>query len=438
MIIASTAIYFSSANFRKDDFNTRLENKARITARLLIEVEEIDADLLRRIERDNPVNLPGEKIIIYNYKNEILYSSDEDEFLEIDNRLIDKIRLENKVRFEQGQYEALGLLYTERFDRFVVIAAATDIFGYLKLRNLKIILLIVCITSLFLFSVAGWFYAGRALQPISSVIKQVEDISITSLNLRVDEGNGTDEIAKLARTFNKMLERLEVAFKTQKDFISNASHELRTPLTSINGQLEVLLMKNRSSADYKAVAASVLEDIRYIIDLSNRLLLLAQTSLASSENTHEKVRIDEIIWQSAEETKRFNKDFNINISIDNSLSDSEQMIILGDEYLLKTAISNIIENACKYSDDHSVSVDLECYSGWISVSFSDHGIGISKKDLEKVFEPFHRGSNAKTIPGHGIGLSLVQRIIGNHNGSISLSSTIDEGTSVILKFPSIC
>ena len=366
----------------------------------------------------------------------MVYSSDEERDLKISENLIDKIRLEDKVTFKQGEYEILGLLYTERFDRFVVIAAATDIFGFMKLRNLKIILLIVSVTSLFFFSVAGWFYAGRALKPISSVINQVEEISYASLNLRVDEGNETDEIAQLAQTFNKMLDRLEIAFKTQKDFISNASHELRTPLTSINGQLEVLVMKDRSPEDYRKVVASVLEDIRNIINLSNRLLLLAQTSSASSGNLFNKVRLDEIIWQSSEETKRYNGDFNINVSIDNSLTDSDQMIVMGDEFLLKTAISNIIENACKYSKDNTVNICLESSKGWISISFIDQGIGISETDMEQVFEPFHRGSNAKAIPGHGIGLSLVQRIIKNHDGIITMSSSVGKGTNVNLKLPS--
>jgi signal transduction histidine kinase len=435
MIIASTAIYFSSARFRRDDFSTRLENKARITSKLLIEVKEIDADLLRRIEKDNPVNLPKEKIIIYNYENRILYSSDEEKVLKIDDALLDKIRLEGRTRFRQGEYEVLGLLYTEKYDRFVVIAAATDIVGYLKLRNLRIILFVVSFFSLILFSFAGWFYAGRALAPISSVVEQVEDISIASLNLRVDEGNGTDEIAILARTFNKMLERLEVAFKTQKDFISNASHELRTPLTSINGQLEVLLMKDRSSTEYKKAIASVLEDIRNITDLSNRLLLLAQTSSETTGNMFKRVQVDEIIWQATDELKRYNNNYNISISMDDSLTDADQMTIFGDDYLLKTAISNIVENACKYSEDHSVSISLECSSGWIIINFIDHGIGINTADLKHVYEPFHRGSNAKTIPGHGIGLSLVNSIVRNHNGSIRLMSTIGEGTRVILKLP---
>ncbi len=435
MIVASAAIYISSARFRKDDFSTRLENKAKITAKLLIEVKEIDARLLRRIEKDNPVNLPKEKIIIYNFENKILYSTDDEKVLKISDDLLNKIRLYGKVRLREGEYEIAGLLYTENYDRFVVIAAATDIVGYLKLRNLRIILFVVSFFSLILFSLAGWFYAGRAMAPISSVVDRVEDISVASLNMRVDEGNGTDELAILARTFNKMLGRLEVAFETQKDFISNASHELRTPLTSINGQLEVLLMKDRSSEEYRKAVISVLEDIRNIIDLSNSLLLLAQTSTESTGRMFKKVQIDEIIWAVSNELKRYDNRINISISIDDSLSDASQMTLTGDEYQLKTAVSNIIENGCKYSDDHSVDITIENSSGWIVINFSDKGIGIASSDLKHVFEPFHRGANAKTIPGHGIGLSLVKGIIDNHDGIIRITSTPGKGTRVILKLP---
>ena len=89
---------------------------------------------------------------------------------------------------------------------------------------------------------------------------------------------------RLAKTFNKMLERLESSFAVQKDFISNASHEIRTPLTSINGQLEVLIMKDRSADEYREAIGSVLDDIKALIDLSNRLLLVARTSSEGASN----------------------------------------------------------------------------------------------------------------------------------------------------------
>ncbi len=108
-------------------------------------------------------------------------------------------------------------------------------------------------------------FSGRALKPMSDVVGRVEEISISSLNLRVPEGNGADEIGRLARTFNNMLERLETSFSMQKNFIANASHELRTPLTSINGQLEVLMLKERSPEEYRTAVVSVMEDIKTLL-----------------------------------------------------------------------------------------------------------------------------------------------------------------------------
>jgi signal transduction histidine kinase len=437
MIIASCAIYFSSATYRRDDFFRRLENKSTNTAKILVEIDEIDAELLRRIEKDNPINFPDEKIIILNYKNDTLYTSDEGGDIRIDEDILSQIRLTGKIHYRQKPYDVLGYLFTEKYDRFVVIAAATDPLGLLKMRNLRIILIVVCLTSLLLFFIAGWVYSGKALEPISSVIRSVEEVSINSLNLRVDEGNGTDEIARLARTFNNMLSRLEDAFSLQKDFISNASHEIRTPLTSIYGQLQVLLLKDRKKIDYKSTITSVLEDIRNLSDLSNNLLLLARASSGITDKSVDYIRMDEILWQIAEDIKKLNKEFavNIKIGLDSATGDAEQMMVLGNESLLRTAVLNIVENSCKYSDDHAADVLLDCVDNKVTMTFTDRGKGIPPEDLDKIFEPFYRGNNSKTIPGHGIGLSLVQKIIQNHKGTITISSDYIVGTKVIVELP---
>jgi signal transduction histidine kinase len=436
MIFASLAIYYSSANFRKDDFYARLRNQSISTARLILDPYNPDPGLARTIENSNPANLQNKRIIILNNLKDTLYSSDETGEIKVTNEILGKIKSTGRVTYRQGLYEVLGELYSVNRAQFVVISASTDTEGFTHLKKLKTILMVVCLVSLILIFVAGWFYSGRALKPISKMVRNVEDISATSLNLRVPEGNGTDEIGGLAKTFNKMLERLETSFATQKDFIANASHEMRTPLTSINGQMEVLMMKDRSTEEYKAAVGSVLEDIRSLIDLLNRLLLIARTSSESPEDFKKKVRIDEILWQAREEMKKFNAEFDINISLDSSLTDSDQMTVNGDESLLKVAVSNIIENACKYSPDHSVHIKFAHTEKWVEVIFEDKGIGISEKDIGNVFEPFYRGANSTSVPGTGIGLPLVNRIIKKHKGTITLSSQVGKGTTVVIKLPS--
>ncbi|WP_417609368.1 sensor histidine kinase [Owenweeksia hongkongensis] len=435
LFFSSLAIYISSADYRRDDFYNRLLNKARNTAKLLIEVEEVDAKLLQRMEQDNPSSLPEEKIVIFNYKNQRIFNTGEKGVLKISQELIDQIRLEEEVRYEENGYEVVGFMFADTYDRFVVIAAGKDIYGLSKLRNLRNILLFVFAISIIIVSISGWLFAGQALHPISKLVERVNNISITSLNLRLDEGKNQDEISQLAHTFNQMLERLEKAFKMQKNFIANASHELRTPLTAITGQLEVVLMKKRNEEEYRNTMASVLDDMKSLNHTSNRLLLLAQASSETSQVDIKPVRVDDLLWQVQQELTKRNTDYFIEIGFSETMEDEAQLTVIGNEQLLKTAISNLAENGCKYSDDHKMEIFVLPKSKHLHILFKDHGIGIAKEELKHIFEPFHRGTNALGYKGHGIGLSLVDRIVHLHNGKIDITSTLGQGTTFTLIMP---
>jgi signal transduction histidine kinase len=435
MLIASVAIYFFSIGHRRDDFYGRLHNKATNTAMLLIEFEEVDLELLKKIEADNPVSLPREIISIYDYRNQILYSTDSLSILKINRELLDRVRLNGEVRFTQDNYEILGFLFTSQFDRFVVITAGVDIFGWRKMVHLRNILLVVIAASLLVLLVSGWIYAGKALKPISQIVSQVDDITISSLNKRLDEGNQKDELARLSATFNKMLDRLETAFQSQKQFITNASHELKTPLTAITGQLEVVMMNDHSVDDYKKTITSVFDDIKGLNRISNRLLLLAQTSTEFPELNLSEVRIDEIIWQCRDYLMKRKNSYKINVLIDQTLDDEEKLKLNGDENLLRTMLINLMENGCKYSWDHTVSVTLKPHTEGLEISFTDQGIGIHEDDIRHIFEPFRRGINSTGIKGHGIGLSLVDRIVSLHKGLVSVESVFNSGTTFKVKLP---
>jgi signal transduction histidine kinase len=435
MLLFSLAVYFASATYRRDDFYQRLESRAVSTARLLIEVDEIDADLLTKIEESNPGSLPDEKIIIFNYKNEILYSTDTRNVILYDDDLLTRIRTSGKIRTKSGRYELMGILFPEEYNRFVVLSAARDIYGFDKLKNLRTILLLMTGIFLVLYYPAGWLFAARSLSPISDVVERVEDISITSLDLRLDEGNGRDELAHLAHTFNRMLDRLQTAFEVQKDFISNASHELRTPLTAIRGQLEVLLMKERPEKEYREATIAVLEDIRKLNRLLDRLLMMAHASTEGARAGFRDIRIDEILWQAREEILKHEKEYTVTVALDETISETDNLTIRGDEQLLLSAVTNIMENGCKYSPDRSVRVYLTHDTNHISVSFTDNGPGIAEEEVERIFESFYRGKTTSSVRGHGIGLSLAKKIIDIHSGKIAVASRQGEGTTITLTLP---
>lgn len=433
-LASSVAIYFFSADHRVDDFYRRLEAKGRITAKLLIEVDEVDEDVLRRIEENNPISLSNEKITIYDFQNHILYTSDDEKELNIDKDFLDEVRLNQEARFRQDQYEGLGILYADKYDRFVVVVAATDIFGHKKLANLRIILIAVFIANVIIILIAGYFYVGRALKPITRVIKEVDDISITSLNSRLNEGRSDDEIGRLARTFNKMLGRLETAFKTQKNFIANASHELRNPITTLAVQVDVALMQERESLSDTEIFSSLREDIQQLKMVSNRLLLLAQANMENTRRRFTVLRIDQLIWEAKSELTRLYPHYKISVTLDVRFDDESKLSVLGDEQLLKSAVINLMDNGCKYSPDSTVAVTIQHHEHRIVLTFQDHGIGIPPEDMPNIFEPFFRGKNVNTVKGTGIGLSLVQGIVKGHFGSIEVVSE-GHGTLVTVRFP---
>ncbi|MBI1769967.1 MAG: HAMP domain-containing histidine kinase [Bacteroidetes bacterium] len=435
-IITSLAIYFFASDYRQDEFYRRLENKGRITAKLLIEVDEVSDALLKKIEKDNPINLYNEKMIIYDFNNKVLYSSDEESIIKVDKGILDKARHEGLVRFQQNDYESVGFLYTDKYDRFVVIVAAIDIYGLTALKDLQTIMIVVFVASIIIILISGYLYVGNALKPISKVIREVDDISATSLYRRVDEGNGNDEISRLAHTFNSMLGRLETAFTTQKLFIANASHELRNPLTAILGQIDVCLLSERPPQEYQEVLKSLREDITNLNIVSNRLLLLTQASIEDSEKGFTIQRSDQLLWEAKSELNELHPDYLISIELDSLIDDGSRLNVFADEQLLKSALVNIMDNGCKYSSDHKVNVRLSHGSdNKIILQFKDNGVGISDEDKPHIFEPFYRGKNAKNIKGNGIGLSLVYRIIRSHRGKIEINSSVKSGTNVTVTLP---
>lgn len=434
--IASLAIYFLSSDYRKDEFSQRLVSRGENMAKLLIQVEEIDENLLNIIERDNPVRLPEEEILIFNFKDSLIYSSEGLEIERPSKDFLNQVRLEGSIQLIKDKRETEAFLFVDRYDRFVVIVSAIDIYGRRKIQNLAQVLAIVLASGMIAFFVVGRIYAERALNPIKQLVAEIAGISISNLSKRVNEGNGSDEIAQLAISFNAMLARLESAFAAQRNFIANASHEMRTPLTAISGQLEVVLLKERTGEDYRAAVESVLQDIQKLNKLANRLLLLAQTGTDAPEANFKSVRVDDILWEARTDLLKMKQDYNVEVDLDETITDLEDLHVFGSDILLKTLVLNLMENGCKYSDDHTVKVSLGLQGKSIKLIFTDNGIGISESDRKQVFEPFFRSNSIRNRDGHGIGLSLVRRITDLHKGTIKVESELGKGSVFTVSIPS--
>lgn len=434
LVFFSVAVYVFSARFRSAEFYERLETRATTTSRLLISVQEVDKALLRIIDQ-NSIALPQEQILVFDKNNQLDYSSVEDPDIKYSNALLDRIRRERSIRIIVGELEQIGFIYPSGNQEFVVLASAFDKYGRSKLRNLRTILIFGLLIGLGIIILTGWIYARQALEPLANINEQVSNINAGNLDQRVDEGNRTDEIARLAMNFNKMLARLETAFEMQQSFVSSASHELRTPLAAMRSQLQVSLAKERSAEEYRSTLQSLLDDTDAFVRLTTGLLHLAQSNV-EGRFRFVPCRVDEALFNAQEELSKLHPNYHFQLDYDTLPEDEGSLTVSGNEVLLVIAFVNFMDNACKFSPDHTVRISLTSSERQVEIRFSDTGIGIPLDEQEKIFSPFHRAANAQGVAkGHGIGLSLCQRIVELHGGAIALKSASGKGSQFSVTLP---
>ncbi|MFD1141320.1 ATP-binding protein [Larkinella insperata] len=436
LLLFSLSIYYLFDQYREREFYERLRQNAFATAKLLenVEVSGITEEMLQQIEI-NYMSFYKGHVTIYLPNNRILHSTDSKQE-PVTLQFLDQVRSGKEIFQRKGEVETLGVRYPDNHNRdLVVVATAIDRYGFTKLQSLRDILFFSCLGSMGIVLLAGWFFAGDALKPVSHIIDQVNAISATNIYARLHVGRPKDELAKLAVTFNEMLNRLEQAFILQKNFVSHASHELRTPLTVMIGQVEVALMQTRNETEYKQALESVLEEGNKMNKLVNGLLELARVNADAGTLSFKPVRIDEQLWQARSQLLKKNREYRIDIEYENLPGTEEELIIMGEESLLQMAFQNLIENGCKYSKDHAITVTLNVGPDHVQLTFTDHGYGIPPDDIPHLFEPFFRSETTSGIIGHGIGLALTQRIISIHKGHIRVDSEIGQGTRFGVTLP---
>jgi signal transduction histidine kinase len=425
---------FSQQNY-KDKFYSRLRQKANTAAELLVNVNQVDSKLLGIINRANRDILYRENIMAYDTCHERIYRSNDTINFHIDVDRVKEVFKKKEVRFELNELEVLGTVFVTPEGQIVVFAGAEDQYSAENAKDLKNILIALFLLFVFIVVISGWFFAGRAIKPISEVIKQVDQLSPKSLEQRLKTGDSEDEIGKMVLTINRLLERIENAFKLQKTFIANVSHELKNPLTKISSQLEVSLLNERKIDDYKQTIASVLEDTQDLAAITESLLELNKISISDYQASFSILRIDEIMWESRSLTQKLNSAYKVIIDTQFMPDNEELLQIKGDEKLILTALKNLIENGCKFSTNKQAHVSLQIIEQMIEVKIKNEGKGIPEADIPYIFQPFFRAENTAASKGYGIGLSLVERIVNLHQGSISVQSEQNGWTEFTVKFP---
>ena len=274
--------------------------------------------------------------------------------------------------------------------------------------------------------VAGltWWLTGRALRPVESIRAEAAAITGSTIHRRVPEPANDDEIGRLARTMNSMLDRLEESSIRQRQFVSDASHELRSPVASIRAQLEVALRRG-PAANWPVVATRVLDEDERLEQAVDELLELARTQESEPTETAE-VDLDEVVL---EETTRARR-----VPIDTSQVSGGR--VLGSERQFARVVRNLLDNACRHAAS-KVSLTLGTRDGSVWLVVDDDGPGIPVADRERVFDRFTRldEGRARDAGGVGLGLSMVKAIVERHGGSVVVDDAPLGGARLIVQLP---
>ncbi|OJV12850.1 MAG: two-component sensor histidine kinase [Dyadobacter sp. 50-39] len=431
ILALSIFVYFFASESIATSFFHRLEVRSDIVGHAALQENKSLTSIYYDIKERHLGSLPYEK-------HRILPDPPDDatrKRLALPSSFYEAAQRDVPARFFNHDTSYVVLRIARDNKKIMVVSSALDTFGMQEMNNLKNLLLIgFFIAMVFVFTL-GKLFSNEIFRPIRRIIRNVKGINAHNLHQRLVVDPTDDDVEALSRTFNDMLDRLEVTFEMQNNFVSNASHEFRTPLTVVSGEAELGMSMQGLPEPARESFLNIYREVEKLEHLTNSMLSLAQTGFDGKKEQWEEVRIDELILSVKEAADRIIPENQVAIDFDSLPDDERKLTVNGNLALLKAAFSNIVLNSCKYSDNKPVSIKISADSKYVIVAITDQGIGIPDREIGQIFVPFFRASNTTRYKGYGIGLPLTHNIIRMHQGKADVQSRVGEGTRFITYLP---
>lgn len=402
-------------------------------------------EIIGHLQNTQVNNLKTENINPYNIQGISLKIVDKNQNAQIYSDMISDITNEQKifrhiyVKTGQDRLHPI-IIYSEEKEVKIAGKDHTVCFQYdFSNSSDKLQWLFIAMTVLFL--VLTYFLIRQGKKSDQALLQPLYDMSATANHLNVNNLHnhrlnveGTkNELKDLANVINSMLDRIEISYESQKQFVSDASHELRTPIAVIQGYANLL---NRWGTKNEEVMLESIDAItneaKSMQDLVEKLLFLSRHDKKTLKLEKAKFNMRPVIEDMIKETRLVST----NRVIESPLL--QDVIVYGDKQALKQAVRIFIDNAIKYTKDgDTITISCENDNEDCVITVKDTGIGMTRKDVENIFERFYRSDQVRNekIYGHGLGLSIAKLIILGHTGKIKVRSQLTKGTSFIITLP---
>lgn len=282
-----------------------------------------------------------------------------------------------------------------------------------------------------ILSIVGFIIIYRFTKSLILLTSQIKLISSKNLENRITINQENDEISELAITFNDLLDRLNKAFKRERQFIGDVAHELKSPLSTLKSSFEVTLQKERSNEEYKRIIKGSINETDRLTKTLKDVLDLAWTEVPN-ESQKEVFDLSEMMNEMIEIGQKLalKKQIKIIFSI------TQNIKMNGFRDRLGRAILNIIDNAIKYTPNQGkININLLKEKNNALITIKDNGQGIEESELNQVFDRFYRGAKTNQIFGAGLGLAIAKATIEIHRGAIQVKSKLNSGSTFIIAIP---
>ncbi|UYW01144.1 HAMP domain-containing histidine kinase [Flavobacterium agricola] len=322
------------------------------------------------------------------------------------------------------------LYYDQQLVGYAVIGIATNT-QYHVLKNLKYTLSGTYTIVLILLYFLTRKIAGASVAPTLKIINQTKKITENNFKGRIDLPKVNNELFDLTQSINQLLTKVEKTLERQKQFTADASHQLKTPLAILKGNLEVLIRKPRSEAEYHENINYCIAEIDKASSIVDQLLFLARIENKDLNYAIQKIALNEVFLEILEQYQLLIIEKNLKISF----AIKQNVTVNSIPFALKIILENIISNAIKYSyTNGEISITIQKQNGKVICSIQDFGIGISQADQQQIFDEFYRSQNIYhcQIQGNGLGLSIVKKLADILKINIEVKSQANSGTIFIL------
>jgi len=289
----------------------------------------------------------------------------------------------------------------------------------------------VLVFFLGLACLGGWFMAKRSLSGVEKLTQTATAIADGAMEKRVPLTGRGDEIDRLSRVFNHMLERIQSLITEMKEVTDNIAHDIKTPITRIRLLAEVTLT-NEKSHEYQTLIACTVEECDRLLGMINTMLEISETKAGVSPLSLSEVDISSLIEEGRDLFQPLAEDKGLFVEVNTPT----QCLLSGDKSRLQRVLSNLLDNAIKYTPPGGkITVSAEEVDNKVIISVQDTGIGISPEEIPRIFDRFFRADKSRPVPGAGLGLSLVQAIVQRHGGEIKVSSSPGSGSTFTMALP---